>query len=46
MRELYSQKIFPVILDHVMQFDSLMEARQKLLADVAGMWLRSDLGRG
>jgi len=46
MKELYQQKVFPVILDHVMQFDSMMEARQKLLADVAGHVVEVGFGTG
>lgn len=46
MKELYTQKIFPVILDHVMQFDRLMEARQKLLAEVAGHVVEVGFGTG
>lgn len=46
MKALYSQKIFPVILDHVMQFDSLMAARKKLLTDVAGHVVEVGFGTG
>lgn len=46
MKELYKQKIFPVILDHVMQIDSMMQARQKLLADVAGHVVEVGFGTG
>lgn len=46
MKELYQHKVFPVILDHVMQFDSMMEARQKLLADVAGHVVEVGFGTG
>lgn len=46
MRALYQQKIFPVILDHVMQFESLMAARQKLLSDVSGHVVEVGFGTG
>ena len=46
MKELYKHKIFPVILDQVMQFDSLMEARQRLLSHVSGHVVEVGFGTG
>ena len=46
MKALYTQKIFPVILDHVMQLDSFTQARQQLLSGVTGHVVEVGFGTG
>ena len=46
MKAFYQQKVFPVILDHVMQIGSMMAARQKLLANVSGHVVEVGFGTG
>lgn len=46
MRQFYNQRIFPHILDRVMQVDSLSQIRQQLLADVQGDVVEIGFGTG
>ena len=46
MKHLYHNKIFPILLDHVMQFDGFTAARKKLLAEVSGHVVEIGFGTG
>jgi len=46
MKNIYKNKIFPIVLDHVMQFDDFTAARQKLLSQVSGHVVEIGFGTG
>jgi ubiquinone/menaquinone biosynthesis C-methylase UbiE len=46
MKNIYRNNIFPMMLDHVMQFDGFTAARKKLLADVSGHVVEIGFGTG
>jgi len=46
MKNIYKNKIFPILLDHVMQFDDFTAARKKLLSQVSGHVVEIGFGTG